>query len=86
MDINALHKRRKPKYETRFKRDRKHVIYEAAPKPYNNYPVVTPFEGNNLKSLQDNVEKFLHEIITYINEPLIECKCCKGRGVITNGN
>lgn len=85
VNINAMTKR-KPKYEKRYQRNRSVKIYEAAPKPYQSYPVVTPFSGKNAKDLKANIAKFLDELMEKINEPLIECSHCKGNGVILDEN
>lgn len=86
VNLNSSYPRRKPKYETRFKNVKTMKIYEAAPKAYNSYPVVESFVGNNLEDLESNIELFLDELMEKINEPIKECECCKGRGVIVNEN
>ena len=86
VDINAMHKRRKPKYETRFQKNREVTIFEVAPKSYQDYTVVTPFEGNDYDDLIKNIDGYLNELMIKINEPLKECECCKGNGVIINDN
>lgn len=83
VNINSGTKR-KPKYETRFKRSRSEKIYEAAPKPYQSYPVVQPFSGKNEEDLKNNIKTFLEELISKINEPIKECEHCKGTGVVWN--
>lgn len=84
VNVNAMHKRRKPKYETRFNTHRTQTIFEVAPKPYQSYTVVTEFEGENYEDLQKNIDTYLNELITKINAPLVECECCKGLGVIVD--
>ena len=86
VNINASYPRRKAKYEKRYKRSRSVEVYNAAPKPYQSYKVVTPFMGNNYEDLQNNIKAFLNDLIAEINEPLVECECCKGMGVIRDGN
>lgn len=54
------------------------------PSHRDGYTVVTPFEGANYDDLINNIESYLNELITKINEPLKECECCKGNGVILN--
>jgi len=75
---------RKPKYVTAYQTDRKVVIYETAPKPYQSYPTCEAFWGENYEALKRNVDAFLKELIDRINEPLCDCPTCKGRGVIIN--
>ncbi|MNH75640.1 hypothetical protein D3C73_278900 [compost metagenome] len=76
--------KRKPKYETRYRRTRTAKVYEVAPSSYNSYPVIEPFEGRNEEDLKQNIQKFLDELMSVINKPLIECEHCKGYGVILN--
>ena len=86
VDVNMMNKRRKPKYEKRFKRMRSVKIFEAAPKPYNSYPVVKPFTGENTEDLNEKVEEYLSDLMDMINEPLADCPNCKGKGVILDEN
>ncbi|PKR83507.1 hypothetical protein [Heyndrickxia camelliae] len=86
VNVNAAYSRRKPKYEKRYQRNRTQKIYEVAPKPYNSYPVVEPFTGKDYTDLKNNIDTFLHNLMEMINEPVVECKHCKGRGVVLNEN
>ncbi|MBE1868631.1 MULTISPECIES: hypothetical protein [Bacillus] len=86
VDLNAMYKRRKPKLEKRFQTKREVEIYNVAPKAYQSYPIVEPFSGKDVEDLKSNIKKFLDDLMAKINEPLVECKCCKGRGVILNEN
>ncbi|APH36056.1 hypothetical protein [Bacillus velezensis] len=86
VDLNAMYKRRKPKLEKRFQTKREVEIYNVAPKAYQSYPIVEPFSGKGVEDLKSNIKKFLDDLMAKINEPLVECKCCKGRGVILNEN
>ncbi|MCY8565664.1 hypothetical protein [Bacillus sonorensis] len=86
VNINKMFKRRKPKFEKRMQKTREVEIYNVAPKPYQNYNVVEPFSGENLTDLKANIKAYLDELMEKINEPLVECKCCKGKGVILNEN
>lgn len=86
VNINAAYSRRKPKYETRFKRDRKVVVYETSPEGYQGYPTVGCFTGEDADDLKKNIDNFLEELMKKINEPLVECSHCKGNGVVENGN
>ncbi|MCM3387229.1 hypothetical protein M3649_03670 [Ureibacillus chungkukjangi] len=86
VDINAMHKRLKPKYETRYQRDRQVEVYQVAPKPYQSYTVVTPFEGDNYEDLLKNIDTYLDDLMKVINQPFVECECCKGTGVILDAN
>ena len=53
-----------------------------APKPYQSYTVIEPIEGEKYQDLEKNIDDYLTKLITYINEPLVDCPHCKGRGVI----
>lgn len=84
--MQCTNERRKPKLEKRFQTKRGVEIYNVAPKPYQSYPIVEPFSGKDVEDLKSNIKKFLDDLMAKINEPLVECKCCKGRGVILNEN
>ncbi|MEH7552847.1 hypothetical protein [Bacillus altitudinis] len=86
VDLNRMYKRRKPKLEKRLRTKKEAIIYEVAPKAYQNYPIVEPFCGENVEDMKNNIKVFLDELMANINEPLIECKHCKGRGVVSNEN
>lgn len=86
VDVNAMHSRRKPKYEKRYQTARSVKIYEVAPKSYQSYPIVEPFSGKDYEDLKNNIDTFLHNLMEMINEPVTECEHCKGRGVILNEN
>ncbi|MFI2856885.1 hypothetical protein ACH6EH_07065 [Paenibacillus sp. JSM ZJ436] len=74
--------KRKPKYETRYNRSRTVKAFEVAPKRYDGYPVIEPFEGKNEDDLKKNIQIYLDELMQAINKPLVECVHCKGYGVI----
>jgi hypothetical protein len=86
VDVNATYKRRKPKYEKRYNTNKTVLVYEAAPKTYNNYPVVEEFVGKDYEDLQNNIKTFLDNLMAEINEPVVECEHCKGRGVTFDEN
>jgi hypothetical protein len=86
VNVNAGYSRRKPKYAKRYNTTRSVKVYEVAPKSYNSYPIVEPFTGKDYEDLKKNIDTFLHNLMEMINEPVVECKHCKGRGVILNGN
>src|SRR5690606_15220463 len=86
VNINAAYSRRKPKYETRFNRSRSVEIYKTSPEGYQGYPTVDNFTGKDADDLKKNVDNFLEELMKKINEPLVECGCCKGKGVVESGD
>lgn len=83
VDVNFLNKR-KPKYETRVSTTKLISIFKMCPKPYDSYPVISPFEGSNQDELKTNIDEYLNHLISVINEPLKECSCCNGTGVLLN--
>jgi len=74
--------KRKPKYETRYRLNRDVEIFESAPKSYNGYTTQQGISGDNYKDLEEKIDKYLLDLITEINKPLVDCSCCKGLGVI----
>lgn len=82
VDVNALSgSKKKPRYETRYRRTREIEVYEVAPKSYQSYSIVKPFVGKNAEDLQSNIQAFLDELMEGINRPLIDCECCGGTGI-----
>ena len=79
-DVNKYSTRkRKPKYETRYRTHREVVIFEMTheAKGYQNYTILKGFEGTSHENLKENIEKYLQDLIAKINEPLVDCSCCK---------
>jgi len=88
VDVNnsVFNKRkRKPKYEKRYKTDRKSICFEMTPpsRKYENYTPMDGISGMDYKDLEKNILEKCKEIINIINEPLCDCPFCKGRGVVT---
>jgi len=83
IDVNNLGfgKKRKPKYETRYRRTREIEVYEVAPKPYQNYSIVKPFVGKSYEDLQKNIQAFLDDLMEVINRPMVDCEHCGGTGI-----
>lgn len=88
IDVNSfsLGRKKKPKYETRYRTHKSITCFEIAPKPYHDYTVIKPFRANNQKELEEQINKYLKDLIKKINEPIKYCKCCKGTGVIVDEN
>jgi len=84
VDINNLGfgKKRKPKYETRYRKTRETEVYEVAPKSYQSYSIVQPFAGKDYEALQSNIQAFLEDLMKTINAPLIDCPHCNGSGIV----
>ena len=70
------------KWITKFVKDREIEVFQLAPKSYNGYPIIEPIHGENYQDLEKNIDKYLSDLIKYINEPLVDCPHCEGRGVI----
>jgi len=85
VNINVMSKR-KPKYETRYRNTRKVQVFEMtySPENYKGYTPIPCFEGKDEEDLNNNIEKFLEDLMKKINAPLVDCPHCKGMGVITN--
>ncbi len=85
VDVNAYKKRARPKYKKRHQNDRETAVFEMTnERNYQHYTTITPFEGKNNKDLEKNIEVYLAKLMNYINEPIMECEHCKGRGVVMN--
>lgn len=84
VDVNKFHKRRKPKYEDRWRKSRYVECFEMTwePKAYGGYTPIEGFIGENQTDLKNKVDKYLEELIEYINQPLKDCPSCEGRGVM----
>lgn len=79
--------KRKPITKIDYTKTKRVIVFEAAPEPYNNYPVLEGISANSYEELEKKIEDYLKDIIDEINKPLQECACCKGTGVvITNEN
>jgi hypothetical protein len=79
---HLYNKKKRPKTVTKYRDKRRVTIYEVCPSPRDGYTVVTPFKGNSLQNLKDNIDKYLTDLITEINKPLVDCPHCKGLGVV----
>lgn len=75
-------RRKKPKMVTDYRVERKKMVYEVAPKPYQSYPVAKPFRGENAKNLKLNIDTFLEALMEEINRPVRDCPTCKGCGIL----
>lgn len=47
---------------------------------YRGYPIIDGFQGNSLKDLEDNILRYLNELMELINKPLSLCPKCEGQG------
>lgn len=87
-NFNPFGRKRKPKMVTKYRDNRQVTVYETAPLKdgtvYRGYTQCPSFEGVNYPDLQKNIKEYLDKVITEINEPLVDCPHCKGRGVVTS--
>jgi hypothetical protein len=75
-------RKRKPRIQERYRKDRELTIFEMAPKSYQSYPVVEPFSGVTYEDMVKNINTYLEDLIENINAPLVDCKHCHGLGVL----
>jgi len=47
---------------------------------YKSYSPIKLIRANNHNELNEKIDKYLNDLIAYINEPLVECEHCKGLG------
>ncbi|MCK4259658.1 MAG: hypothetical protein KAX49_11810 [Halanaerobiales bacterium] len=80
---NWVGRKRKPKYETRYKRFREIECFNMSPEAYGDYKVIEGFRGGDREDLKNNIDDYCKKLITFINEPVKDCPQCKGRGVIS---
>lgn len=60
--------------------------FEMTYNPYNykGYTPIDGFEGKTEADLKSQIDKYLVELMAFINEPVKECPNCKGKGVLLN--
>jgi len=75
---------RKKQYQTRWRKSREVEVFEMtwSPECYKGYTPIAPFEGKNLKDLEEKINKFCEDLLKEINTPLEDCPHCQGMGVI----
>jgi len=76
--VPLFSKSKKPKV-TYQKHDKWQVYSIGTDKGYSEIP---KFSGKNLKDLEKNIKTYLNDLMKMINNPVKECPCCKGMGVI----
>ena len=77
-----LKKETKAKYETKYKKYREIECFNMAPKEYQSYRIIEGFKGKTQEDLKNNIDSYCRKLIEFINEPVVDCPHCKGRGVI----
>ncbi len=78
---------KRPKYITDYRTTRSVEVFKCGPKDqygkvHQGYEACVEFQGENYEDLQKNIDEYLKELITKINEPVCDCPTCKGLGVI----
>lgn len=73
---------KKPTTITKYRDTRAVKILETSPEGYSNYPRQKGISGKNQEDLDNKVTEYLENLMKDINSPLIDCDCCKGKGVI----
>ena len=75
-------KGKRAKRVKKYRNTRNVKLLHISPKEYQDYKVIKPFEGTNHEDLELNIKNYLTSLMVEINKPLVDCECCKGRGVI----
>ncbi len=75
---------RKRRYREYYVKAREVEVFEMtySPKSYSGYTPIRGFTGKNHQDLQENIDKYLKEIMENINTPLKDCHHCDGMGVV----
>jgi hypothetical protein len=75
---------RPPKFNTVYHNNRDVQVFEMthAGRNYDTYTPIQGFSGANEGELKQNIDSFLEKLMLVINEPLVECSCCAGAGVV----
>lgn len=75
---------RSPKFKENLVSDKLIEVFEMTHSEdrYKGYTVVPGFEGENQEDLKNNIDRYLEELMTRINEPLKECPHCCGAGAV----
>ena len=75
---------RPPRFTTNFYSERKVEVFEMTHEgaKYAKYTPIQGFSGANEGELKQNIDAFLEKLMLVINEPLVECACCQGAGVV----
>ena len=75
--------RRKPKKIEVFVDSRDVQIFEMtnAKDNYKGYTVIGGMKGSSVEDLQSKIDGYLKNLVDFINEPVVECANCLGKGV-----
>jgi len=63
--------------------DNKIQIFQMtySPENYKGYTAIKPFVGRNHDDLKEKIDNYLNELIKVINQPIINCRYCNGKGI-----
>ena len=80
-------RKRKPNIVTRIQEERLLPCFEMtySPQNYKGYTPIKPFEAQNENELKEQIDEYLSELMSKINEPLKECPTCCGVGFLYKG-
>lgn len=78
----------KPRFNEWTTTHEKKKIFEMTDKKrrYQGYTPIDGFSGENIYDLKENVDLFLKELMSVINEPLVACPHCDGSGIVKESN
>lgn len=85
VDVNVLWyltKKAKSKHKAKYNKFREIKCFNMAPKEYQDYRIIKGFRGETQEDLKNNIDNYCKKLIEFINEPVVDCPHCKGRGVI----
>jgi hypothetical protein len=71
---------RSPRFQQNTVEEKLQIIFKAAPKVYQDYPVIEPWKADNLQDLQDQMKFYLETLMAEINSEVSECPHCNGTG------
>lgn len=77
---------RKPKYKQETIEHKLVEVFEMTSEEnsYKGYTPIKGFKGESLEDLVENINRYLDELINFINSPVSECGHCEGTGHIIN--
>lgn len=80
--VSLFDKKKKP--QKKMVSDRNIEVFSMThdQKGYQDYPIIKGFEAKSLKQLKEMIDIYLRDLMKHINQPIVECECCKGQGVV----
>lgn len=73
---------KRPKVVTKYNENKTVVVFRTAPKAHNDYPIQEGLQAKNYEELDKIIDEYLQDLISKINQPLVECAACDGHGVV----